>query len=266
MCMLLKNKLLYVKSQLWPIKVFLKNIILFFYHNNKLNGIKSFRNKFHDQPCFIIGNGPSLNIKDLESIKGYKTFASNSIFKLFSKTDWRPDYYGVCDKAYYNDNKSKILSNIEMLSFYPLDLDVLKREHDYFYLRQQKFFLRKPPLFSSRADLMLFDGSTVTYMLIQLAVYMGFKKIYLLGVDFSYSKTINIKGQVIRNNLIKDYFNNDKSENNIVVPNLEQSYLSYKSALKYTTKTGIEIINLSRKSKLDLFKKSSIESLNFDNE
>jgi|SaaInlStandDraft_1057018.scaffolds.fasta_scaffold10354_1 hypothetical protein len=264
--MLLKNKFLYAKNQLWPIKVFLKNILLFFHQKKKLKGIKAFRNKFLDKPCFIIGNGPSLTVKDLEAIKDYKSFASNSIFKIFPETNWRPDFYGVCDKLYYEQNKSNILSNIGMPSFYPLDLDVLKRDHDVVYLRQQKFFSKKRPLFSSRADLMLFDGSTVTYMLIQLAVYMGFKKIYLLGVDFSYSKTINVKGQIIRNNLIKDYFNDDKSENNIVVPNLEQSYLSYKSAFKYTTNNGIEIINLSRKSKLNLFKKSSIESLKLDNE
>ena len=262
--MLIKNKMLYLKRQLWPIKVFVKNSFLFFHQKKKLKGIKAFRNKFLGQSCFIIGNGPSLTAKDLESIKEYKSFASNSIFKIFPETNWRPDYYGVCDKLYYEQHKSNILSNIDIPSFYPLDLDVLKRQHDFFYLRQQKFFSKKRPLFSSRADLMLFDGSTVTYMLIQLAVYMGFKKIYLLGVDFSYSKTINNKGQILRNNLIKDYFNNDNSENNLVVPNLEQSYLSYKSALKYTSKNGIDIINLSRKSKLDLFELSNIKAVKRD--
>jgi len=258
------NKLFYVKRQLWPIKVFVKNSFLLFYQKKKLKSIKAYRNKFLGQSCFVIGNGPSLSVKDLESIKEYKSFASNSIFKIFPETNWRPDYYGVCDKLYYEQHKVNILSDIDTASFYPLDLDVLKRHQDFFYLRQQKFFSKKRPLFSSRADLMLFDGSTVTYMLIQLAVYMGFKKIYLLGVDFSYSKTINNKGQIVRNNLIKDYFNNDNSENNLVVPNLEQSYLSYKSALKYATKNGIEIVNLSRKSKLDLFEHGNIESLKND--
>lgn len=255
-----------IKRRLWPIKVLIKNVYLFFKDREKLKKIYSYKNKYLNQSCFIIGNGPSLNANDLELIRNYKTFASNSIFKIFTETEWRPNFYGVCDKKYYEENKKSILENIHSPSFYPLDMNIPERKIDNFYLRQQKFFIEKKPPFSSNAGLLLFDGSTVTYMLIQLAVYMGFKKIYLLGVDFSYSKTINIKGQVIRNNLIKDYFNNDKSENNIVVPNLEQSYLSYKSALKYTTKTGIEIINLSRKSKLDLFKKSSIESLIFDNE
>ncbi|MBO7254734.1 MAG: hypothetical protein J6V36_05480, partial [Clostridia bacterium] len=45
--------------------------------------------------CFIIGNGPSLSVNDLNKIyeKNIPTFSTNRIFKLFEKTDWRPTYY-----------------------------------------------------------------------------------------------------------------------------------------------------------------------------
>ena len=254
-----------IKRRLWPIKVLIKNIYLFFKDREKLNKICSYKNKYSNQSCFVIGNGPSLNTSDLELISSYKTFASNSIFKIFSKTEWRPNFYAVCDKKYYEENKNSILENIHSPSFYPLDMNIPERKIDNFYLRQQKFFIEKKPPFSSNADLLLFDGSTVTYMLIQLAVYMGFKKIYLLGIDFSYSKVINIKGEIKINNTVKDYFNKDRSENNSVTPNLEQSYLSYKSALNHAKRNGIKIINLSRKTDLNLFDTQDLEEIMFSN-
>ncbi|MCC8155583.1 MAG: hypothetical protein LIP01_16240 [Tannerellaceae bacterium] len=43
--------------------------------------------------CFIVGNGPSLAIDDLNMIAGEDSFASNGIFGLLDKTVWRPTYY-----------------------------------------------------------------------------------------------------------------------------------------------------------------------------
>lgn len=250
-----------LKRQLWPYKIFLSNILKLFFYRKKIKRTSSFKNLHLGESCFIIGNGPSLKVSDLESINNFKSFASNGIFKIFSETKWRPDYYGVCDKLYYEENKKSILKNIKSFSFYPFDINAHEGDRDFFYLRQHKFQISKPPIFSSRADLMLFDGSTVTYMLIQLAIFMGFKKIYLLGIDFSYSKTVNMRGEVKIDKSIKDYFSGDKSENNSVTPNLEQSYLSYKAALKFCKKKDVQIINLSRKTNLDLFQISNFDSI-----
>jgi hypothetical protein len=250
-----------IKRRLWPFKIFLEKIFQYFFYRKLLIKNRVFKNKHYGEKCFIIGNGPSLNVKDLESIKGFKSFASNSVFKIFTETDWRPDYYGVCDKSYYNENKRDILENISSISFYPLDLECSSKDSNYTYLRQPKFFIKKPPLFSARPDLLLFDGSTVTYMLIQLSIYMGFKTICLLGVDFSYSKTVGTDGDIKIDNTVKDYFTKDKSENNSVIPNLEQSYLSYKAALSFAKKKDIRIINLSRTTKLDIFERANLEDI-----
>ncbi|WP_431242695.1 hypothetical protein ACQ9BO_23405 [Flavobacterium sp. P21] len=43
--------------------------------------------------------------------------------------------------------------------------------------------------FSSDVSEIVYDGYSIVYSLIQIAVYMGFKEIYLLGVDCSYSVT-----------------------------------------------------------------------------
>ena len=63
--------------------------------------LKELKDKYKGQRCFIIGNGPSLTVSDLESLKDEVTFASNRIFKIFDETDWRPDYYGVFDESVF---------------------------------------------------------------------------------------------------------------------------------------------------------------------
>lgn len=50
---------------------------------------------------------------------------------------------------------------------------------------------------------------TVTTTSIQLAAYMGFTEIYLLGVDHGYSQTVDDAGNIITDNSVKDYLDGD---------------------------------------------------------
>ena len=60
--------------------------------------ISEYKNKFSGR-CFIIGNGPSLTIDDLNTLKAHNEIciASNSIYNLYDKTEWRPNIYTVHD-------------------------------------------------------------------------------------------------------------------------------------------------------------------------
>ena len=48
--------------------------------------------------CFVIGNGPSLRISDLNRIKrnGDFTIASNKIYLAFGETRWEAEYIYCC--------------------------------------------------------------------------------------------------------------------------------------------------------------------------
>lgn len=48
--------------------------------------------------CFIVGNGPSLTMSDLQAISEEDCFGANHIYKLFDKTSWRPKYYVLQDR------------------------------------------------------------------------------------------------------------------------------------------------------------------------
>ena len=43
--------------------------------------------KYEGKRCFIIGNGPSLKLEDLNRLKNEITIASNKIYLIFNKTE-----------------------------------------------------------------------------------------------------------------------------------------------------------------------------------
>ncbi len=64
------------------------------------NKLKGYKNIHSGERCFVIGNGPSLTPEDLDKLKNEYSFASNHIYKIFDRTNWRPTYYVSVDKAW----------------------------------------------------------------------------------------------------------------------------------------------------------------------
>ena len=67
------------------------------YKKKDNNYWESLRNQYSGQRGFIIGNGPSLRVEDLDSLQGEITIASNKIYMIFPKTPWRPTFYTIAD-------------------------------------------------------------------------------------------------------------------------------------------------------------------------
>ena len=236
-----------------------------FLNGNRLRRSKKKLIKFHNihegKRCFIIGNGPSLVTRDLEKIQSEITFASHRIYDIFPMTTWRPTYYCAQDQKLIFESSQKI-DEIEVNDKFIASLrygKVIKgiKKAKYVNLINEKFYPELPK-FSDDVTVGTYEGFTVTYMCIQLAVYMGFTEIYLLGVDHNYSVTMLPNGEILKNEDIKDYFGEGGKFVNI--PQLYKSTLAYVSAEKYATEHGIKIYNATRGGKLDAF-----ERVNFDN-
>ena len=122
-----------------------------------------------------------------------------------------------------------------------------------------KEFYPKLPKFAENIEDGLYEGYTVTYMCLQVAAYMGFKEIYLLGVDHSYSTEMDKNGSLIRKPDIKDHFSeNDKVTN---IPQLYKSTLAYEMAKKSAEKLGIKIYNVTRGGALEIFERRKLEDV-----
>lgn len=221
-------------------------------YSNDYSELKSMREIHKGQRCFIVATGPSLNIDDVKKLSNECTFSMNSIVNMFSQIDWRPTYYAIQDERVYsklkqdcrfNEIEHKFIANCLKKKatdeknpvYFPLDL--LNHIMPY-----QKYKYK----FSENAYLNVYDGFTVTFSLIQIAVYMGFKEIYLLGADCNYSGP-------------KQHFSdygitvNDHPENEMIP--------AYTVAKYYADSHNIKIYNATRGGKLEVFERVDFDSL-----
>ena len=229
--------------------------------------IRKFYNIHHNERCFIIGNGPSLRVEDLNRLKGEYTFAANRIYRLYENTDWRPTYWMCVDPYLIRDDHRCIykLEGVRFVSDELLLYNVQTQPDLYLIYNEQPFYIKKysgnnPISFSFDCSRKLCAGETVTYNAIQMAVYMGFTKIYLIGVDHSYSHVLNTKGKVVVDPLVKDYFGDVKTE----AYNIQNEIIStkaYAEAKKICEARKILIRNATRGGKLNVFERISFDSL-----
>ena len=232
--------------------------------------IETFKNIHNGKRCFIIGNGPSLQSSDLDKLKDEITFGSNYIFKIFDKTEWRPTYYSCTD----GNVLQKIIQedefwNIEAKAYFfqyattYLFKEKVFENSFYFWLEEKESIGKRLPKFSRNIEKEVFNSWTVTYILMQLAVYMGFKEIYLLGIDNNYSVEVNNKGQMKNNENAQDSFIKGKSYKDLggATPNVERMNMGYQSAKKFADKHGIKIYNATRGGKLEFFDRVNFDDL-----
>jgi len=227
------------------------------FKNEYVEKIKGFKNKHLSDRCFIIATGPSLTVEDLEKLRGEITIGMNSISKVGEKTDWKPTYYGVQDLAVYRNLKSSIEELDEKVTVFISD-SLPKRES-----LTGKNIVQMPVcgmnhLINPNADNVMFsddcydvvyDGYTITYSLLQLAAYMGFKEIYLIGADCSYAK----QGP-------QHFIETGVTDPNVKIAT-ERMLRSYKAAKEYADKHGIKIYNATRGGYLELFKRVSMDDI-----
>ncbi len=222
--------------------------------------LKTLKNIHNGERCFIIGNGPSLTVEDLDRLKEENEicFASNRIFNLFDKTDWRPTYYCITDAALLRRLKDDIPLKIQCEKFAGINNRNFTPDIEgvnYFDFKCEKFWPGLPK-FSEDVSECCYEGKTVTYACFQIAAYMGFKEIYLLGVDNSYSVSRTLDGRIIKNPGASDHFYENKDN---IMPSTELMDLAYEAAKKYSDEHNIKIYNATRGGKLEIF-----ERVNFD--
>lgn len=223
--------------------------------------LRSLKNVNSGKRCFIIGNGPSLTPEDLDKLKYELSFASNSIYKIFDRTDWRPTYYCATDHKMIKIIKKEIISKIKGEMFIGIcDFRYNPRIPGAKYVKMiVEEVYPQMPKFSENILNGCYEGRTVTYTAIQIAVYMGFKEIYLLGIDHNYSAVLNPDGTITNMSEVNDHFSDDYKTP--VIPALYKTTLAYQAAKNYADTHGIKIYNATRGGKLEVFERVDFDKL-----
>ena len=249
----------------FKIEITPRNLINRLKYRNDLLGMK---NKHSGERCFIIGNGPSLTAEDLTLLKEEYTFASNRIFYIFPKTTWRPTYYCGQDYVVIEDIADKLESFVGdckkvFISSRCWDVipeNVRRKPNICFFFPRFKG-VHKEDIFSDQIENFVSDGGTVTYAAIQLAVYMGFSKIYLLGCDHNYSSASFQDNSINNKEVANNYFEGMPTDIKLTKPRTDNSTLSFIKAKEYCDAHGIAIYNATRGGKLEVFKRVKLEDV-----
>ncbi len=220
--------------------------------------LEKFRNIHGNSRCFIVATGPSLCISDLDKLYAHKEIciSVNGIFKGFDMTNWRPDYYIISDPNGVIQWKNDIL-NMNVKEKFIADTcyffnreDVPDNIHKW-HMEPLKHKGTKP-LFSEDFSKVSYNGDTITYDgALQLATYLGFKEIYLVGTDCS--QPVNGKQHFVENYQDKAH---EKAEQH---PELQT--ISYMSAKEYAENHGIKIYNATRGGCLEVFERVDFDTL-----
>jgi hypothetical protein len=235
--------------------------------------VKKFKDIHRGESCFIIGNGPSLTAEDLNKIKNQVSFSANRINLILEESEWEPYYYTFIDALLaknFFDDLYKMPKKEMFVVVTDAGFNSLKKQ-----FKNRCIFLRSYheheksglPKFSEDLSKKMNTHGTVLYANIQLAVYMGFKNIYLIGVDNNYAinKLKDGKIQVNKELIGKDHFRDryyESIESSKQVPNniyaMTQAFISAKH---YCDQRGINIFNATRGGKLEVFPRVNLDNL-----
>lgn len=227
----------------------------------KYKSLKEYKNKYSGQRCFVVAMGPSLTMEDLDSLKKEVTFGMNSICKIYKDTTFRPTYYGIQDYLVYGELKDyihgeydgkdnifvsdRIVRNCDDCSsewnVFPLNVayNAYNRWfHDVFRVRISGDIYKE-----------VYDGFSITISLLQIAMYMGFKEIYLIGADCNFN----------RSNL--HFVNYGEIVDTTLDTAAERNLAGYRAVKAYAERHGIKIYNATRGGLLEIFERIDLDKI-----
>ncbi len=156
-----------------------------------------------DSTAFVLGNGPSLRGVDLARFTGEATVGMNAAYREWDRIGWYPTHYACLDEELIATHHEAIRRLIDeravetafltarFLDFYP---EFATHERCFFLdsfrkagrwrERRQKYGLTfsEEPAFTTSAPTKLTTGGYA----VRFAIFLGYRSIYLLGIDCNY--------------------------------------------------------------------------------
>ncbi len=195
-----------------------------------MKNIEEFNGRHKEKNLFILASGPSLNDLDLEPLRRRLTMGLNRSFMAYPE----PYYHCVFDYRLFDLypeelSKCRILFTLEGRPF-GLPLNLLGSKG-----------------FSYDLNEGIYSGFTISYFALQLAAYMGFQRIFFLGLDL---KLLGNKTHFFGH----DYHSKDHEDTEF--PKMLEAFNSMAPVLK---SKGHQIYNCSKDSELKCFPYMSYE-------
>lgn len=219
--------------------------------------LKKFKNIHSGESCFIMGNGPSLNKIDLNLLKGCYNFGLNKIYLIFDKANLDLSYHVAVNRLVIEQSISEFraLPCPSFLSYRAAHNLINTNDNQIYFIATGG-----PYTFSRDITSPIREGYTVTYVALQIAYYMGFQNVYLIGVDHTFIADGKANEKQFMEGDDPNHFDNRYFKNNDwQLPDLEASELSYHLARYFYSKAGRNVYDATVDGKLNVFPKISYE-------
>jgi hypothetical protein len=221
--------------------------------------LAALKNRHQGERCFIIGNGPSLRKTDLSRLREEVTFGLNRIYLLFDQMGFSTTYYVAVNRMVIEQCAQEIakISAPKFISWWA---------HDVIGLTSDMMFVRDPYRglgFSTDATRAVWEGHTVTYAAMQIAYYLGFQQVILIGVDHSYQAKGNPDTTVVSTGSDPNHFDPNYFGKGFrwQLPNLASSEEAYILAKIRYEQAGRQILDATVGGKLLVFPKVRFEEI-----
>ena len=216
------------------------------------------KDKHLGERCFILGNGPSLKKTDLSLLKDEVTFGLNRIYLLFDEMGFSTTYYVSVNSLFIHQCVHEIVQ-------VPCPKFIHWRERDLVDFTADMIFFRTrgdPGFYTDLAE-GVWVGATVTYVAMQVAHYLGFRKVILIGVDHSFETKGEPSTTIVSQGDDPDHFDPRYFGKGFrwQLPDLETSELAYRIARYQFERVKREIVDATIGGRLQVFRKVDYHAL-----
>jgi hypothetical protein len=220
--------------------------------------ILQFHGKHAGERCFILGNGPSLAKMDLTLLQSEVTFGLNRIYLLARTMPLHLTYYVCMNELVLRQSASEIMS-LDMTRFLNWKSRTLFRaDFDTIFVHESF-----RPRFETDLTRPVWGGATVAFVALQIAFYMGFSQVVLIGVDHRYvtqgipHKVVVSDGQE-ENHFDIDYFPKGFRWQ---LPDLATSEFAYRLVREAFEADGRQVLDATVNGRLAVFPKRRFETV-----
>lgn len=197
---------------------------------NDMFEIKDFKEMHPNKHCFIIASGPSLNDHDLSPLSRRFTIGLNRSFLIYPQAY----YHCMFDHRLFEMYSKEVESQRKIFTLEDRPTGI-------------PIHLLGTNGFSWDLTEGIYSGYTISYFALQLAVYMGFTKIFYLGLDLANDK---------ENTHFFGHDYHSKNHDNTEYPKMINAFEKILPTLKHR---DIEVYNCSKRCKATFFPYMSYE-------
>ena len=217
-----------------------------------------FQNLHAGQRCVVVCNGPSLNAMNLRILQSEVVIGLNKIHLGLDRFGFYPRYLVAVNGLVIEQSRDALaaMSCIKFIS--AQSADRLPRDALTYHLP----ILGTSTLFSTDIALGVREGGTVTNVALQIAYYMGFSQVILIGLDHRYEfsglphERRHLTGPD-SNHFSPDYFGNQDWQN----PDLARSEEAFAAARRVFEADGRQIIDATVNGACPIFPKAQFPQI-----